>query len=94
MMLVLQGVAQVSTNPLPETQVEEHCDGHDSRQDCSCCPADMSMTGGCAALCSVSIAVAAAALSVPRMNSGGYLRVAIQGTFGPAYLPLNPPPIS
>lgn len=93
-MLMLQGIAQVSADVLPEAHNEQHCASHDPGQDCSCCSAAMAMAGGCAALCSVSIAVLAIAISVPRVDTDDHQRVAVQGAFGPIYLPLNPPPIS
>jgi hypothetical protein len=92
MMFVLQGV-QASAESLPQAHMQQHCADHDSGQDCSCCSGAMSMAG-CATLCSAGIAVSPAAMLIPHVASDGYQRLAVQGSSGPTYLPLNPPPIS
>ena len=94
MMLVLQGVAQAGTAYLPQAHMEEHCAGHAAAQECLCCSDAMAITGGCAALCSVSMAVSAAVLSVSRVSTDEHRRIAVHGSSGPVYIPLNPPPIS
>jgi hypothetical protein len=94
MMLVLQGVVQASAAVVPQAHMQQHCADHDPGQDCSCCSDAMTMTGGCATLCSASIAVSPVAMLIPHAQNGVYRRLAVHGSSGPAYLPLNPPPIS
>jgi hypothetical protein len=93
LMVILQGMVQVSAAALPAVHIQQHCAGHDSAQDCACCAAGMAMTGGCTSLCSVSMVVALVSLLIPHSNNSQHSRLSVHGAFGPAYLPLNPPPI-
>lgn len=93
LVLILQGVAQANAY-LPESQMQEHCAGHDmSTGDCVCCTDAMMLSGGCASFCSAVAGIAVVAASVPRAVAGERVALALYPPPGPAYLPLNPPPI-
>ena len=92
--LILQGVAQASADVSVESQTQ-HCAGHQmSGQDCACCTDEMTMSGGCASLCSVSIVVGAASFDDPRVLDDEPHWLIKHAPPGPDYTPLKPPPNS
>lgn len=93
--LVLQGVTQVSAIASPQSQTERHCDGHEmAGKDCPCCADELAASGACATLCSVLAALPALSLTLPRPLNEESHGLVVRGASGPAYTPLNPPPIS
>jgi hypothetical protein len=96
LVLLLQGVTtQVRAEVLPDAQAQHHCDGHEtSGMDCPCCDEETMLNGGCETLCSMMAVLPTTSLDVPRTNAtNSHRRIAI-GAPSPAYVPLNPPPIS
>jgi hypothetical protein len=93
-MLMFQGITQVSAQALPESHMQQHCGDHDPAKQCECCSGEFAMSGGCASLCSAGISVSSIILHVQPVAAHAYDRVCVRGDPGPSYLPLNPPPIS
>jgi hypothetical protein len=95
LMITLQGVAQVSADVLPESNMEQHCAGHDrTAGDCDCCPSGVAMTAGCASLCAVMAMPSCLSITVPQDIDAEHRWVLVSGTASPSYLPLIPPPIA
>jgi hypothetical protein len=93
--LLLQGVTQVSAAVLADSQSQHHCDGHAmAEEDCACCANGAMLNEGCAASCYMAIALPVALLDLPRVANGEHHSLVSVAATGPAYLPLNPPPIS
>lgn len=94
LMLLLQGVTQVSADALPSSQMQEHCEGHDTApEDCPCCADELMLNGGCTNLCSMAAALLPASLRVPSGTNGETRWLVVAEFTGPSYLPLHPPPI-
>ena len=92
--LVLQGVAPVGADMLPDP-VEQHCAGHDSApMDCDCCTDEIAITGGCTTLCGAVPALSAKPQVVLPALDSRHERLVVHGAPGPAYPPVTPPPIS
>lgn len=94
--LILQGVTVASADVLPASQMQHHCDGHEmSGEACDCCADDLvSGGGGCASFCVLAAALPVQILQFPPPPGSEPHRLVDQGVADPAYLPLNPPPIS
>ena len=91
---VLQGVAPVGADMLPDP-VEQHCAGHDGApMDSDCCNDEVDITGGCTTLCGAVSALSAKPLFVLPALGSSHERLAVHGASGPTYPPVTPPPIS
>lgn len=62
--------------------------------DCTCCPDEMSVSAECTGVCPSVAALPAAGFALAEVRSTQHPFAVPQGTPGPAYLPLTPPPIS
>jgi hypothetical protein len=93
LLLILQAMTPVSADVLPQSQMQ-HCHGHEAAgEDCACCSGELAMNGGCASLCSAMIAIPTTSMHLPRIVDSEHSRLDVRAPAGPAYLPLNPPPI-
>jgi len=98
-MLVFQAMAVASAD-LPQTSAngmaseqssEPHCNGN---AECpGCCPEGATMHG-CTSLCTVQCAPTAIAITLLAPDTAQHVSFAARLLDDPAYLPLNPPPIS
>jgi hypothetical protein len=96
-LLTLQGVTLAAADVLPAeaSQSMAHCEGHaDAGADCACCSASNMMGVSCAAQCSIAVSIATTVLSHSFMQIADVSVVSDAWITGPAYSPLNPPPIA
>jgi hypothetical protein len=102
LMLILQGIGQVSAQGVVEHAAEKsvpasspHCPEHiDQANECSCCDAALMTEAGCASLCSVSAAPPVMSLRFYRPTDRDAAPRVIGALLTIFYLPLTPPPIS
>jgi len=97
LMLILQGMALAAADVLPADQAQpmEHCAGHDEAgADCACCSGSDMMGVNCASQCSAAASISVSPFTVsPQIGAQVFMDVGAW-TAGPAYSPLNPPPIA
>jgi hypothetical protein len=84
LVLLLQGVAPMSAHAEPAA----------AQQHCECCSDDLSADLDCADICGAVAVVSAAAPCIAAERPTQQAIAIPAGDPGPAYLPLNPPPIS
>src|SRR5688572_13065358 len=94
-MFILQGMTQASAH-LSDDTATQHCAGHEQAdRDCSCCNDQiLASSGGCAAVCAVMAPVQSASAQLPHLHPAHDSSFVARNLANPAYLPLNPPPIS
>lgn len=93
LMMILQGVVQVSANAAEVPT--SHCIGHEANaDDCACCSDAAMAQSGCAAVCVVAAAIPSHSLALSHCSIGAPSSILTTVRVDPAYLPLNPPPIS
>jgi len=96
-LLILQGMALATADvvPVDSSQSMAHCAGHEeSGSDCACCSDSEMMGINCAAQCTVAVCVS---LTLPSFDLARIKECRAPDDIcvcGPAYSPLNPPPIS
>ena len=96
-MLILQGVSLASADLVfaDESQSMEHCAGHDeTATDCPCCSDSDAAGVSCASQCSASATAPVFLLTAVREPSTELITFVDAWAAGPAYSPLNPPPIA
>jgi hypothetical protein len=95
LMLGWQAIAQAAVAVHADAAMQEHCAGHeDTQPSCECCPDGLGMSAGCATLCSATAALPTLMIDTPEHTAVERHVLTVRESPGPAYLPLNPPPIS
>jgi hypothetical protein len=95
--IILQGLTVATADVFPEEQsaAVEHCSGHADRDTGDPCCGESDMTLACAATCIAAAPVPAGPVIVISFVAGADITAfAWAWAPGPAYSPLNPPPIS
>jgi hypothetical protein len=90
--LFLQGGAQAAVPVIPDAATAPGCAGHGTDGDC--CPDNAAEAASCQAQCGSVVALTGAPVAFEIYRPRAPDAVQPQPRAGPAYLPLNPPPIA